>query len=113
VPQIVEVQILDTQDFACLRKGVAGGFAFVGEYLRRELRHAVDVRYVDFQRPRPEVIARLGEANQSCPVLVLAAGSPGDGPEVKRAEGQGTRFVSGARDIGNHWANRFGTSRPH
>ena len=46
-------------------------------------------------------------------VLVLAAGSPGDGPEVKRAEGQGTRFVSGSRDIGNHWANRFGTSRPH
>jgi hypothetical protein len=78
-----------------------------------ELRHSVDVRYVDFQRPRPEVIARVGEANQSCPVLVLAAGSPGDGPEVKRAEGQGTRFVSGSRDIGNHWANRFGTSRPH
>jgi hypothetical protein len=46
-------------------------------------------------------------------VLVLAAGSPGEGPEVKRAEGQGTRFVSGSRDIGNHWANRFGTSRPH
>ena len=45
----------------------------------------------------PADIARIGEANQSCPVLVLAAGSPGDGPEVKRAEGQGTRFVSGAR----------------
>jgi hypothetical protein len=78
-----------------------------------ELREHLDVRFIDYPRPRAEIVARVGEAHQSCPVLVLAEGSPGDGPEVKRAEGRDARFVSGARDIAHHLAARFGTSRPH
>lgn len=77
-----------------------------------ELRHQVDVRYVDFPRPRPDVVALIGEANQSCPVLVLDSDSP-EGAGVQRVDSQGPRFISGARAIANYWAARFGTSRPH
>ena len=50
-----------------------------------KLRHHLEVRYVDFARPRPEVIALLGEANQSCPVLVLGAEAPTDIEESQLA----------------------------
>ena len=36
-----------------------------------ELKQELEVRYLDFPRPRPELIDLLGEENQSCPVLVL------------------------------------------
>jgi hypothetical protein len=35
------------------------------------VRHHVEVRFVDYPRPRPEVVALVGEANLGCPVLVL------------------------------------------
>lgn len=38
------------------------------------LRHELEVHYVDFARPRPAIIDLIGEANQSCPVLVLNDG---------------------------------------
>lgn len=40
-----------------------------------QLRNQLEVTYVDFVRPRPAIIALIGEANQSCPVLVLEDGS--------------------------------------
>jgi hypothetical protein len=78
-----------------------------------QLRHVLEVRYVDFPRPRPEVVALIGEANQSCPVLVLgeAAGKAPDGVTVR--EHAGRRFVSGAEDIGNYLAAVYGSGRPH
>jgi hypothetical protein len=78
-----------------------------------QLRHHLDVRYVDFARPRPEVIALLGEANQSCPVLVLGAGAPADIEDSELAPDGVHRFVSGARDIGNYLSRRYGIGRPH
>jgi len=39
------------------------------------LRNKLDVCYVDFTRPRKALVDLLGEANQSCPVLVLEDGS--------------------------------------
>lgn len=78
-----------------------------------QLRHVLDVRYVDFPRPRPEVVALIGEANQSCPVLVLgkAAGKAPGGVHVR--EHAGRSFVSGATDIGNYLAAVYGSGRPH
>jgi hypothetical protein len=78
-----------------------------------QLRHVLEVRYVDFPRPRPDVVALVGEANQSCPVLVLgeAAGKAPDGVTVR--EHAGRRFVSGAKDIGNYLAAVYGSGRPH
>ncbi len=39
------------------------------------LRDEMDVQYVNFARPRQVLINLIGEANQSCPVLVLEDGS--------------------------------------
>ncbi len=78
-----------------------------------ELRHRIEVRYVDFQRPRPEIVALLGKANQSCPVLVLGnpAADAAIGAKVG-ADGR-ARFVAGARDIGEYLSRAHGTGRPH
>lgn len=77
------------------------------------LRHALEVRYVDYPRPRPEVVAQVGEAHQSCPVLVLGPAAPGE-VEGVRIESHGSRrFVSGALEIGNYLAAVHGTGRPH
>lgn len=39
------------------------------------LREELDVYYVSFARPRKVLVDLLGEANQSCPVLVLEDGT--------------------------------------
>lgn len=39
------------------------------------LREELEVHYVDFSRPRKELVDLIGEANQSCPVLVLEDGT--------------------------------------
>lgn len=78
-----------------------------------QLRDSVDVRYVDFPRPRSEVIPLVGEANQGCPVLVLGddASSVVEGVEIGSFNGR--RFISGAEGIGNYFATVYGTGRPH
>jgi hypothetical protein len=78
-----------------------------------ELRHHIDVRYVDFQRPRPEVIALLGEPNQSCPVLVLGDESPHNAPDAQISPTGHRRFIAGAHAIGTYLSSAYGTARPH
>jgi hypothetical protein len=39
------------------------------------LREELDVQYVDFNRPREILVDLIGEANQSCPVLVFEDGT--------------------------------------
>ena len=77
------------------------------------LRHHVEVRYVDFPRPRPEVVALVGEANQGCPVLVLGDGAPAVVEGVRIQTHGARRFVSGAEEIGNYFAAVYQTGRPH
>jgi hypothetical protein len=77
-----------------------------------ELREHVEVRYLPFARPRQEVLERIGEDNQGCPVLVLHADSP-----LPEGIGHGvagtTRFINDERAICEYLAVRFGTGRPH
>lgn len=75
-----------------------------------ELRERLEVRYVDFARPRQEVIAELGEAHQVCPVLVLPPGVPGPVPG-RSAEGRS--FFVGSSEIAGFLAQWAGTSLPH
>lgn len=35
-----------------------------------QLRNKLEVRYVDFEKPRKEIAELIGEKNQSCPVLI-------------------------------------------
>jgi hypothetical protein len=77
------------------------------------LRHHLDVRYVDFHRPRPEVIALVGEANQSCPVLVLASKPAADLAGITLGEHAGCHFISGSREIATYLARAHGSGLPH
>lgn len=36
-----------------------------------ELRQKLDIRYIDYPRPRKEITALVGEAHQGCPNLIL------------------------------------------
>ena len=57
-----------------------------------ELTPRIDVRRVPWPRPRRAVIDLIGEANQSLPVLILAADAP---PGLENGQWNGRRFVAG------------------
>jgi hypothetical protein len=72
----------------------------------------LDVRRVDFQRPRGEIIELLGEPNQGCPVLVFAEGC--DLPaEAGRSEETGRGFIAGGNQICDYLGLAYGVARPH
>ena len=78
------------------------------------LREEVEVRYIDFPRPRPEVIEESGNENQGLPALVLhtaVAPSVLDGLDVR--EWNGRRFLKSATDIGRYLARTRGIGEPH
>ena len=67
---------------------------------------ALDIRFVAPPRPRPEIIALLGEANQGAPVLVLDEASPSL-PGVTCKETNGQRFIDEPKDILAYLGARF------
>lgn len=77
-----------------------------------KIRHSIDIRYVDFPRPRREVVEMVGEANQGCPVLVLERAPPMQMLRYLSGQHEGRYYVSGAKAIAIFWANLFGTSKP-
>lgn len=79
-----------------------------------QLKDRLDVRYVDFARPRPELVELLGEENQSCPVLVIEstpAGLPSS--QLKLQQAKGRVFVEGANEIAEYLAHAHGIGIPH
>ncbi len=78
------------------------------------LRATLDIHYLDFPRPRPAVIAELGEQNQGLPVLVLdAAADAGSLQGLDLREWRGKRFLTAPADIGRYLARTRGTGEPH
>jgi hypothetical protein len=85
---------------------------FLGYY--PAIRETLEIVAVDFPRPRPAVIAHIGEANQGCPVLILAEDATipaACADKVKRANGK--RFIYGAADITTYLGLRHGAGVPH
>jgi len=76
-----------------------------------ELKKHLDVRYVDYPRPRPELVSLLGEENQSCPVLVTNTGSLPATLKVQYVNGRA--FVEGAREIAEYLAHVYRIGIPH
>ncbi|WP_120523935.1 DUF3088 domain-containing protein [Corallococcus exercitus] len=76
------------------------------------LRDVLQVTYVDYERPRPSIVALLGEGNQGCPVLVLAPLVKTDGLEGVREHGA-YRFITDKVAISRYLAQRHGTGFPH
>lgn len=77
------------------------------------LKEKLEVRWLDFSRPRPELIDLLGEENQSCPVLVLPTAPD---PTLARSplqQAKGRWFVEGANEIAGYLARVHGIGLPH
>lgn len=70
----------------------------------------VEVKRVDFPRPRAEVITLLGEANQGLPVLVLAANAPAP---AEAALVNGRHVLTDPMQIATYLANTYGGAAPH
>lgn len=81
--------------------------------LHPHLLEQIDVERIAFPRPRARLVELIGEANQGCPVLVLASDADASLPGVKRSEATGALFVAGAVDIGEYFAVRYQLPRPH
>jgi hypothetical protein len=77
------------------------------------LRETLDVVELDFAKPRYPVATMLGAENQSLPVLVLGADSPGAAADVKVAEADGVRYVSRTIEILRYLAVTRDLPRPH
>jgi len=77
-----------------------------------EIEEKVDVRRIDFQRPRAEVVALIGEENQGSPVLVLAEGAEVP-PDAQVSTETGRAFIHDEIQIGKFLSHAFGVMRPH
>lgn len=77
------------------------------------LKEQLEVRYLDFPRPRPELVELLGEENQSCPVLVLKDAPTGYPSSLPLQQAKGRWFVEGANEISRYLAYARGIGIPH
>ena len=77
------------------------------------LKRNIEIRYLDFARPRQELIALLGEAHQSCPVLVIATDPKNLSAHLKVQHANGHAFVANTREIGQYLAHVHGIGIPH
>lgn len=79
-----------------------------------QLRQAVDVRYIGFTRPRPEIVAELGPEHQSSPCLVVAdpARAAKAAPFVKLGTSNGTAFLNDPLQVCEYLAQVYGTGQP-
>ena len=75
-----------------------------------QLRGALDVVYLDHPRPRAAVIAEVGDAHQSCPLLLLDEALEWADAQVSQATGR--RFLQD-HAIAPYLAARYGVGRPH
>ena len=78
-----------------------------------EIRHNVEVRYVDFQKPRSDLPVLLGETNQVCPNLVLNEGDQFGSEKFSVSASTGMRHIDKTDDIIQYFIERFGLPEKH
>ena len=64
-----------------------------------QLRELVDVHYIDFPRPRAELVSLLGEDRQSVPVLIVRNSRPITDKGILPQQANGERFFDNERLI--------------
>jgi hypothetical protein len=77
-----------------------------------EIEKQIEVRRIEFPKPRKEIIELVGEANQGCPVLVLDESSELP-DEATISEETGRANISDATKICDFLGRLFGVARPH
>lgn len=73
-----------------------------------QVRELVDVRYLDFPRPRVRLVDLLGEANQSMPVIILAPARVTKDKTLEPQEANGQRFLSREAAIRQYLSTQYG-----
>ncbi len=71
----------------------------------------IEVKRSAFPRPRHDIIALIGEENQSMPVLVLADASTPPGDAKRSVEGRA--FLDEPKAITRYLAAAYGGAGPH
>lgn len=99
----------DTGPWFCPEAAVVEGM--LAFYPR--LRVQVDVRYVEFPKPRAPIVALLGEAVQRCPILVLGDESRQVPGGIPVGEANGRRYVAKELDICRYLAAAYEVGQPH
>lgn len=72
---------------------------------------AIDVRRLPFPKPRHEIIALIGEENQSMPVLVIADSERA--PIQADRTALGRAFLTKPKEIARYLAANYGGAGPH
>jgi len=75
------------------------------------IKEGLDIHFQPIDKPRHDLVERLGDKNQNCPTLILAK----DSPVVENCgimKKSGYNFINNSRDIGLYWAARYGTAHP-
>jgi hypothetical protein len=77
-----------------------------------EIKENIDIRRVDFQKPRKEIVGLIGPLNQDSPVLILDEESniPSN---AKTSLETGKAFFSDVFEICNFLGQEFDCVRPH
>lgn len=73
----------------------------------------IDVQEVDFPRPRAAIVALVGDAHQSCPLLVLGDAADPLPPGAQRSSATGRAFIADTARIIDYLADYHGAPRPH
>jgi hypothetical protein len=77
-----------------------------------QVRDTLEIRELEFPRPRKPIVDLVGEANQGMPLLVLGD-APADVPDVTIEEVNGHRFVKNAIAILRYLAVTRRVPVPH
>ncbi len=96
----IDTQIDQSQKFYCPHCAMIEGVL----HYYPDLRDHLDIRYVDFPRPRKEIIALVGEENQGCPLLITSL----DNQSANSFSVLGNmRFTNDTKKIATFFANQF------
>ena len=77
------------------------------------LRSQLTVAYIDFPRPREQLIALLGEPHQNCPTLVVHNATDTHAHLLQRSPNTGQSYCTGAHDISAYLHAEYTVSAAH
>jgi hypothetical protein len=78
------------------------------------IRKNLEIKYVNFKRPRPDIVAELGAEHQSSPVIILA--DPTRASKAQNAKpkvANGKTFFNDPYEVCEYLAAAHAVGRPH
>ena len=70
----------------------------------------IDIEYIEFEKPRKELISMLGEENQSLPVLILPNGTQS---EYQNGVYNNISFISDLNNIISFFSDTYHIAKKH